>query len=188
MFQYDISTKNSTYSWRFSSSCWVFPIFTFRSGESPHLRILHYWTLRISAFLPGDFFLFCASLVVKFLVFFDRFQWFQVYFCLYYFSTWWFQTCSNMFHFYPPRNLGNWSNLKLLFFQMGWNHHLAFHRGEISRTTPNPAIHKQIIDWTIPKKIGKGITWRIIPVSKWLVTIASFRPLTGFVLLPNGLA
>ena len=30
-------------------------------------------------------------------------------------------------------------------------------------------------------------TWRIIPVSKWLVTMVSFRPLNGVVPLINGL-
>ena len=30
-------------------------------------------------------------------------------------------------------------------------------------------------------------TWRIIPVNKWLITMVSFRPLSGVVPLPNGL-
>ena len=33
----------------------------------------------------------------------------------------------------------------------------------------------------------KVLAWRIIPFSKWLVTMVSFRPLTGVVPLPNGL-
>ena len=31
-----------------------------------------------------------------------------------------------------------------------------------------------------------GNTWRIIPVSKWLITMVSFRPLSRFIPLPNG--
>ena len=30
------------------------------------------------------------------------------------------------------------------------------------------------------------IAWRIIPLRKWLITMASFRPLTGVIPFPNG--
>ena len=39
---------------------------------------------------------------------------------------------------------------------------------------------------TLNKNQKKSTTWRIIPVSKWLTTMVSFRPLNGVIPLING--
>ena len=43
----------------------------------------------------------------------------------------------------------------------------------------------QILGFQLLVFIGGG-TWRIIPISKWLITMVSFRPLRRVVPLPNG--
>ena len=60
----------------------------------------------------------------------------------------------------------------------------------VTRALPTGGVGNGKDDHVMPMSccaLEDGATWRIIPVTKWLVTMVNFRPLSRVVPLPNGL-